>query len=69
MNKGMYGFGMPPSVATRVAPGRWANYKMITSTTSSEVVPQNVYQIGVAVWGGGGNGSTSNAGGGGGGFA
>ena len=43
MNNGMYGFGMPPNYATRVAPPQWANFKLITATTSTEYVPQNVY--------------------------
>ena len=53
MNKGTYGFGSPPNFATRVAPPRWVNFKLITTTTSAEVVPQNVFQMGVAVFGGG----------------
>ena len=75
MNQGMYGYGLPPNNATRVAPSRWTNFKLITTTTSTETVPLNVYQIGVAVWGGGGNGALTNdnttpmAGGGGGGFS
>lgn len=75
-NKGTYGFPLPPNAQTRVAPPEWKNANLITATTSTEVVPQNVYQIGVAVFGGGGGGagddgsSGANArGGGGGGFA
>ena len=71
MNKGMYGYSLPPNVATRAAPPEWKNYKLITSTTSTETVPLNVYQILACVWGGGGNGTAAAtpAGGGGGGFA
>ena len=61
MNKGLYGFGLPPNMATRVAPPEWRNAKLITATTSSEVVPLNVYQIGVAVFGGGGSGGATPA--------
>jgi hypothetical protein len=52
---------LPPNAQTRVAPGRWAQFKLITATTSTEVVPQNVYQMGVAVWGGGGNGASTTS--------
>ena len=74
MNQGMYGYGLPPNQATRVAPPKWTNFNAIRATSSTEVVPQNVYQIGVAVFGAGGSGgvdrSTGQAtGGGGGGFA
>jgi hypothetical protein len=67
MNQGMYGYGLPPNYATRVAPPEWRNYKLITATTSTEVVPLNIYQMIVMVWGGGGNGHTASPGGGGGG--
>ena len=66
MNLGIYGNGTPPNYQTRVAPPFWANYKMILTTTSAEVVPQNVWQILALVWGGGGGGSTSLGGSGGG---
>ena len=68
-NKGTYGFPLPPNAQTRVAPPEWKSYKLITATTSTEVVPQNVYQMLVCVWGGGGSGvsATPAAGGGGGG--
>jgi hypothetical protein len=70
MNKGGYGFPLPPNGFVRTAPLEWKQTKLITVTTSSEVVPQNVFQIGVAVFGGGGNGSTTDnqGSGGGGGF-
>ena len=70
MNKGNYGISLPPNISTRIAPPEWRRAKLITATTSTETVPQNVYQIAVAVAGGGGNGAgSSGAGGGGGGFA
>lgn len=70
MNKGTYGYPLPPNKATLVAPPEWRNYKLLTATTSSEVVPQNVYQMLVMVWGAGANGSGSNGtGGAGAGFA
>ena len=72
MNQGMYGFGLPPNQATRVAPPKWTNYKLFNATTSTETVPQNVYQLLVMVWGGGANGRVSTSpygGGGGGGFS
>ncbi len=56
MNNGMYGFGLPPNQATRVAPPKYTNYKLINATTSTETVPANVYQLLVMVWGGGGSG-------------
>ena len=52
MNKGNYGYSLPPNVPMRVAPPEWKSYKLITATTSAEVVPQNVYQMAVAVFGG-----------------
>lgn len=67
MNKGTYGYPLPPNAPTRVAPPEWRSYKLITATTSSEVVPQNVYQMLVMVWGAGASGN--GAGGAGGGFA
>ena len=67
MNKGNYGYSLPPNALTRVAPPEWKSYKLITATTSAEVVPQNVFQMGVAVWGGGANGVAGISGGGGGG--
>ena len=78
MNKGMYGFGLPPNVATRVAPPTWARSKVITTAGAfSFTVPQNVYQLAFvaagAGGGGGGWGGTINiqggTGGGGGGYA
>ena len=54
MNQGMYGYGLPPNYATRVAPPEWKNAKLIVTTISTETVPLNVYQMGVAVFGGGG---------------
>jgi len=66
MNKGSYGYPLPPNGFVRVAPSEWKQYKLITTTTSTETVPQNVFQIGVAVFGGGGNGFTYSGGGGGG---
>ena len=53
MNKGTYGYPLPPNSPTRIAPPEWKNYKLIAATTSNEVVPQNVYQMLVMVWGGG----------------
>ena len=75
MNQGMYGYGLPPNYATGVAPSKWTNGVIFpTAGTYSFVVPQNVFQIAVAVWGAGGSGGNCNtttyqaAGGGGGGF-
>jgi len=62
MNNGMYGFGMPPNQATRLAPPAWTNaYPYLTAGTYNDfVVPANVYQIMVCVWGGGGSGGSGN---------
>lgn len=67
MNKGNYGYPQAPNRSTQIAPPEWRNGKLITATTSTEIVPLNVYQMLVMVFGGGANGSTS--GGAGGGFA
>jgi hypothetical protein len=63
MNNGMYGYGLPPNFATRVAPAKWTNYLFfpIAGTYTGITVPQNVYQMGVAVWGGGGSGAFTNS--------
>jgi len=53
MNKGSYGYPLPPNAPTRIAPPEWRSYKLIKATTSVEVVPQNVYQILAMVFGGG----------------
>ena len=66
MNRGTYGYPLPPNYATRVTP-RWTRFQLITTTTSSFVVPANIFQMGVAVFGGGGAGGSANRGGGGGG--
>lgn len=66
MNRGTYGFPLPPNAPTRIAPPEWRSYKLITATTSAEVVPANVWQILVMVWGGGALGGNPQAGGGGG---
>ena len=68
MNKGNYSYPPAPNRPTRIAPPEWRNGKIITATTSTEVVPQNVYQILAMVFGGGANGTVAT-GGGGGGFA
>lgn len=68
MNDSLYGFPKAPNKPTRIAPPEWKNYQLIKSSTSTGVVPQNVYQILACVWGGGANGTTSY-GGAGGGFA
>ncbi len=64
MNKGMYGFGLPPNYATRVAPAVWTNCRpyIRSGTYNDFVVPQNVYQIMVCVWGAGGGGSANSSG-------
>ena len=67
MNKGTYGFPIPPAMPTRIAPPEWRSHKLISATTSSEVVPNNVWQMLALVWGGGAAGGSG--GGGGGGFA
>lgn len=69
MNQGLYGFSKPPATSLRIAPPEWRSYKLITETTSEEVVPQNVYQIKVMVWGAGDAGVVGNYPGAGGGFA
>lgn len=78
MNKGTYGYPLPPNAPTRVAPPEWRRYFAFTSagTYSNIIVPQNVYQVCVAVFGPGGGGGagdngngSSGGGGGGGGFA
>ena len=73
MNRGTYGYPLPPNYATRAEPPVWTNVLLITATTSTQRVPANVFQMGVAVWGAGGGMNTTNAvcvsGGGGGGFA
>ena len=69
MNEGNYGYPKTPNKPIRIEPPKWRNYKMILSTTSSEIVPQNVHQMLVMVFGGGGNGGVGKSGGGGGGFA
>ena len=63
-------FGQPPAPnkATRVPPPLWTKYKIIRDTTSTEVVPDNVYQVLAMVWGAGGSSGGGGAGGGGGGF-
>ena len=63
MNKGMYGFGLPPNYATRVAPAAWTNCRpyVIAGTYNDFVVPQNVYQIMVCVWGAGGSGGAGTS--------
>ena len=43
MNQGMYGYGLPPNQATRVAPPKFLNQQVFnTPGTSSFTVPQNV---------------------------
>lgn len=66
MNIGTQGYPLPPNRMTRVAPPEWRTVRVLLTTTSGLTVPQNVFQIGVAVWGGGGNGGTTGPGGGGG---
>ena len=56
MNQGTYGYPLAPNKSTRIAPPEWRTARLITQTTSNFVVPQNVYQIGVAIAGGGGGG-------------
>lgn len=63
------GIATPPNEMARIAPPEWKNFKLITATTSTEVVPQNVYQIKVMVWGAGGTGTPNPSSGGGGGYA
>jgi len=79
MNNGMYGQPSPPNFATRFAPPVWRTFQTYTSpgTYSGLVVPANVFQVLVAVFGGGGSGAIQPntaygflaTGGGGGGFA
>ena len=65
------GLQLSPGRPTRITPPQWLNYKLITTTTSTETVPQGVYQVLAAVWGGSGAGvaAATAGGGGGGGFA
>ena len=62
MNRGMYGFALPPNFGTRVAPPRWVNCRpyVKSGTYNNFVVPANVYQIMVCVWGAGGGGARAN---------
>lgn len=76
MNKGTYGFPVPPNVATRVAPPQWKSFRpyLKPGAYNDFIVPQNVYQLAVIVVGGGGGGGArsgvgNGGGGGGGGFA
>jgi uncharacterized membrane protein (DUF4010 family) len=73
MNKGIYGYPLAPGVSTRIAPPEWRSYKLFgkAGTYTGEIVPVNVYQMLVCVWGAGGCGyySSPYTGGGGGGFA
>jgi hypothetical protein len=59
MNKGMYGISLPPNYATRVAPPEWRQSRVYgkSGTYTGVVVPQNVYQIMLTVWGAGGSGA------------
>jgi len=54
MNKGTYGYPLPPNAPTRVAPSEWRSSRNFTIPgTYSFTVPQNVYQLyGIAVGGG-----------------
>lgn len=62
--RGVVGAAIP------IGPPEWRTAKLITKTTSTEVVPQNVYQILVMVWGAGAPGEGAvGKGGAGGGFA
>lgn len=57
MNKGQYGYPIPPNAPTRVAPANWTNQMMDTSPgTKTFTVPQNVFQIRATAMGGGGDG-------------
>ena len=75
MNRGLYGYSLPPSTATRVAPPKWTNVRSyLLNGTYTFVVPQNTFQILAMVWGAGGSGGAYTSGsyisgGGGGGFA
>lgn len=69
MNRGLYGNPQPLGAPARIAPPAWLNYDLITATTSTWTVPENVFQILAMVWGGGAAGTDNNGGGGGGGFA
>lgn len=57
MNKGLYGYPLPPNVATRVAPAEWRNQLLLSNAGSGNfTVPQNVFQVQVTAIGGGANG-------------
>ena len=55
----MYGFALPPNFATRLAPPKWTNCRAYikAGTYNDFVVPQNVYQLMICVWGAGGGGA------------
>ena len=63
MNKGTYGYPLPPNAPTRVAPPAFMNNKafMAPGAYTGEVVPQNVYQIAALVIGGGGGGGAATS--------
>lgn len=64
MNKGLYGYPLPPNRPTRVAPPKWANCQAWLSPgtyTTPFVVPQNVYQLYAVVIGAGGSGALSSS--------
>jgi hypothetical protein len=78
MNRGTYGYPLPPNYATTLVPPRWTNARAYTvaGAYTGFVVPANVFQIGLMVVGAGGSGAMATAstgnvatGGGGGGFA
>lgn len=59
MNKGNYGFPLPPNTPTRVAPPRWDNMKVYEAAGSYNdfTVPQNVFQVRAIVLGAGASGA------------
>lgn len=58
MNKGNYGFPLPPNAPTRVSPPKWASFiEFITPGTYQFEVPQNVYRLRAIVIGAGGSGA------------
>lgn len=78
MNYGLFGFpgAWQNSQGSQRTPfqgaqNRWGHALLITSSTTTQRVPDGVYRLGIAVAGGGANGGVSNPwdGGAGGGFA
>lgn len=59
MNKGNYGFPLPPNAPTRVVPPRWDNMKVydVAGSYNDFTVPQNVFQVRAIIIGAGASGA------------